>query len=267
VQDDVQDEEMMRRFLLGQSGAEEQEAVEERFVTDPAFFEALSALEDELVLSHVRGDLPQRWRSAFDARVLASPARRRRVEEAERLHQALIASGARTIHSGHGSKRALWSRPTATWLAAAAAIVVVILSGWLIGRRTAPVQDAAVTGPATSSVPAIIATFVLAPGLTRSELGPSNVFRIEPGVQQVRIELSATTSNIEPLRAVLRQVGGEFIAVPTDPVFRGNRNRVDVSWLIAASLLPRGDYLLTLMSETPTGPREALASRFFSIVQ
>ncbi len=51
--------------------------------------------------------------------------------------------------------------------------------------------------------------------------------------------------------------------VPTEPQIRYDGNRADITWTIPARLLPRGDYLVTLSTETPA--REALASRFFSV--
>jgi hypothetical protein len=261
---DLQDEDLMRRFLLGESGDKERELVEDRFLTDPAYFEALCALEDELILSHIRGDLPQRWRRPFDVHVLASPARRRRVEEAERLHQSLSSS---RRQPGRGAKRTLWTSPISLWMAVAAGIFGVVFSGWLIGRRTASDREAAIPSPTNRSQPVALATFVLAPGLTRSELGASNVFRVEPGIPQIRLQFSAPAGSDGTLRTVLRPVGGESIQVPAEPEFRRDGNRVDVSWVVAAPLLPRGDYLLTLLSEAPAGQREPLASRFFSIVQ
>ena len=44
----VQDEDLMRRFLLGEVDEDERTRVEERFMADADYFEALCALEDEM---------------------------------------------------------------------------------------------------------------------------------------------------------------------------------------------------------------------------
>src|SRR5262245_49649918 len=71
----------MARFLLGEVTAEERDAVEELFATDHEYFEALRALEDELIVRHLKRELPQEWRTPFDRAYLQSPDRRRRVDE------------------------------------------------------------------------------------------------------------------------------------------------------------------------------------------
>ena len=262
----VQDEDLMRRFLLGEVGADERQRVEERFMTDAEYFEALCALEDEMVLSHVRGDLPPQWRRSFNAHILDSPDRRRRVEQTEELVSALRSS---TWHMGVSKnlpKPARWPRQAGVWLAAAAGIVAVVMSGWLIRRLPGPDRKTSVSSETTRLESGAIATFVLAPGLTRSALGASNVFRVAPEIQQIRIELSEPLSTVRPLRAELRVVGGDPIPVPTEPAIGHNGNRVEISWTVPARLLSPGDYLLTLSTETATDEREALASRFFSVV-
>ena len=162
---------MMRRFLLGESGAEEQETVEERFMTDPAYFEALCALEDELVLSHVRGDF-----AAALAQRLRRPRARRPGPAAASGRGRTAAPGRHRFQGIEGTGDSFRTGLEARHLVEADGDV----AGGSGGHRGGGLERLAdlAAAPPRSRTPrsrarqpaakrAIIATFVLAPGLTR----------------------------------------------------------------------------------------------------
>src|SRR4030095_15428191 len=90
---DLDDDDLKRRFLVGDVTPDEQARVEARFMADAAYFEELRALEHELMLSHLRGELPEKWQARFKARVLDSPARHQRVDDVEAFASALAEAG------------------------------------------------------------------------------------------------------------------------------------------------------------------------------
>src|SRR4051794_38129941 len=78
-------EDVMTRFLLGESPSDEQELVENRFLSDPAFFENLCSFEEELLLAHVRGELPETLQARVETALANWPGGRRRVSEIRAL--------------------------------------------------------------------------------------------------------------------------------------------------------------------------------------
>jgi len=73
-------EEVVRRYMLGQASDEESSALEERLMSDKAFYEELSVVEDELIDDFLAGALTADEREPFDNYFLASPERRRKLE-------------------------------------------------------------------------------------------------------------------------------------------------------------------------------------------
>src|ERR1043166_8844967 len=75
-------EDVMVRFLLDELAEEERQEFEERFFLDDGLHDQLRAVETDLVDGYVRGTLDEARRRRFERAFLASPERRRRVENA-----------------------------------------------------------------------------------------------------------------------------------------------------------------------------------------
>ncbi len=80
-------------YLLGESAADEQKLIEERYFSDPGFLDLVLAIEDDLVDAYVRHELSPRDREQFENYFLANPDRRERVGVAAALLSQLEASG------------------------------------------------------------------------------------------------------------------------------------------------------------------------------
>jgi anti-sigma factor RsiW len=93
----IVDEQVMRRYLLGELPEEEKQAFEEHYFGDRDVFERLQALEDELIHDYVRDDLPAPVRAQFEKHFLISRERRRRVALTEEYMQALDGELARNV--------------------------------------------------------------------------------------------------------------------------------------------------------------------------
>ena len=85
----IEDERQMIGYLLGELSEEERARVEERFLRDTEYREALRAAEDDLVDEYVRGELPPRELALFEKSLTSLPRRRRMVEFARALAVAL----------------------------------------------------------------------------------------------------------------------------------------------------------------------------------
>jgi hypothetical protein len=87
------DEDLIVSYLLGDLDGAERSRLEERLLTDAEYREVIRAVEDDLVDDYVRGELPVRQRELFEKQFTASPDRMRKVELARALTQALGDSG------------------------------------------------------------------------------------------------------------------------------------------------------------------------------
>jgi hypothetical protein len=160
VVQDVHDEDLMRRFLIGEVEPDERARIEELFMRDPEYFEALCAVEEEMILSHVRGDLPERWRAPFEAHVLASPAGRRKVEDTGALLQVLAKSAQYTQMTAPWRPEETWKRSSRfrTWprrrLLAAAGVSGMVAAAAALALVTASRRaDAPAVSPPTAAAP------------------------------------------------------------------------------------------------------------------
>jgi anti-sigma factor RsiW len=82
------DDQLLKRYLLGELPSDEQRRLEEVFFSEAQAFERLIAIEDDLIDDYVCGDLSRKQRERFEKHFLVSPERRERLA----LAKALVAS-------------------------------------------------------------------------------------------------------------------------------------------------------------------------------
>lgn len=87
---------VLRRYLLGELSGEEQERVEERFITDRDFKERVLAAEDGLIEDYLDGWLSAADKEQFVGHFLSTPEQQRKVKIAASLERYLSAE--RTRH-------------------------------------------------------------------------------------------------------------------------------------------------------------------------
>jgi hypothetical protein len=73
------EEKMFRRYLLGELDEDEQERIEERFITDRDFKERSLMTEDELVEDYLAGELSEAEKELFVGHFLSTPEQRRKL--------------------------------------------------------------------------------------------------------------------------------------------------------------------------------------------
>jgi hypothetical protein len=91
MNEQILDEELAKRFLLGQLSPEEQGRIEELAFTDPQSFAFLEAAEDDLIDEFVYDDLSSEERDRFQNYFLAQPGRREHLRMARALRHNLEA--------------------------------------------------------------------------------------------------------------------------------------------------------------------------------
>lgn len=276
---DVNDERVMTRFLLGDLRLDEQEPVDERLSADPAYFEALCALEDELILRWHQGELSADERRLFAAAYLSSPARRARVEAGRQLIEA-----ARAWKGAHQVRPSAWVQ-VRDWLLApirvpqfaiagtVALLVAAISTAVYLALGTPRVSQTETerAGQQGATRPQLVAAFVLAPPTDRGEAGAGareemNLVPIPAGVEEIQLQFEiADHRGAGALEAQIESPEStRTLAVVPQLTPRVTATLVTVA--VAAADLPDGDYVLRLRGAV-NGTSSVIAARAFRVTR
>jgi hypothetical protein len=148
LKSELDNEELLKRFLLGDLPESERAEIEDRFLANDDFFQELLSGEDDLIDAYVRGELPPAERALFERRCLPTQHGRQRVEFARTLFNSISGKTETVITTPEQDKTVSWRRSffgklfggrPALGFTLAAALLVIILGGlWLLrdGART-----------------------------------------------------------------------------------------------------------------------------------
>ena len=154
MKSELDNEELVRRFLLGELSEPERAEIEDRFLADDPFFQEILIGEDDLMDAYVRGELPAAESELFERCCLSTQHGRQRVEFARTLFNSLSGKTDTivTAREQNATNSSWWrslfgkfiNRP-ALGFALAAALAVIVTGGlWLLlekGRsRPLPAQ-------------------------------------------------------------------------------------------------------------------------------
>ena len=124
----VDDQNLIRRYLLGLLAEEQSRHVEERLLTDDEFHEELSLSEDELIDDYLSGDLTPAERESFAAHFLSAPERQRKLSFARALRKYVSAPAEPAAAPAQGRKLLAWPRLLTTQRLKLAAAALILLS-------------------------------------------------------------------------------------------------------------------------------------------
>lgn len=134
-------ENLIRRYLLGDLPEAEQLALEQGFFADDEKFEQIWAAENQLLDSYVRNALAPAERDLFEKNYLASPVHRERLAFARSLVQAVdrpprpaASDSLQGLASRAGFSR-WFGGHFLQWSAAAATLFLVVAGLWLLAER------------------------------------------------------------------------------------------------------------------------------------
>jgi hypothetical protein len=232
----AESEERIVRYLLDEKGEEERLQQEDRLFHEPEFFELVHSVEDELILKFVRGDLESQPAARFSEVYMNEPAKRARVESARAWRQA---AGEVAAASKSSPAARLWVRLSVYATAAVILFAVLVL---LQLHRKQPLQQFVQISETPS---ASFVTFVLEPGLTRSEGERGVEIKVPPGTELVRLELTLPY----PGKAETYHV---VVGTPERPaVWDGAASRKDATVVVSVPVkaLLAGDYTLELQAD------------------
>lgn len=138
-----QNQDITRRYLLGQLSDDEEQSVEERLLVDDDLFQELEIAKDELTQEYVNRQLTETERDQFQYGFLRSPEAKQKYEFAKTF-AAYAQHHAKPKTSGLMERLRSFFSVQPKWMPAAAMITLLVIAGvifWLV--RTSPQQSVA----------------------------------------------------------------------------------------------------------------------------
>lgn len=261
----LEDENQVRRYLLGEMPDRERTDFEDRCFTDDSFYQAVLAAEDDLIDSYVRGELAPAAKVRFEARYLASPRLSSRVDFARALHQRTGGQNQASF-----SIRARRWRPTpSVWLAAAAALIVMAGVSWWVANRNTSAPSIAQQQPQPGrteeskmkpGAAASYVAFVLTPGTERAAARQPRLV-VPQTAEEVRLEVRLEVTGLRDYEVVLQTIEGKQVwRMSGVAAQKGTLNLT-----VPAKLFQTADYILTASGTKPGGTREIAGEYSLSV--
>lgn len=148
----LEEDTLLKKFLLGELSHVERGEVEERLFADPEYFTRFRAAEDELTDEYLYGDLDAAERERFETYFLSTPERRESLRVAMALKQYIAknahapaaeltdtAARADAARAPRPEKRSFFDflrAPALRFSLAAAAVLIAAAGLWLLLRTT-----------------------------------------------------------------------------------------------------------------------------------
>jgi hypothetical protein len=136
----------IRRYLLGDLSEQEREQTERRLMSDDELYQQLLVAEDELIDEYVSDELPEQERAKFSRHFLNVPELRQDVRFTAALRKHALETAAQEVGaqepappprvSPFNRLRMLFMRPALGASLAAALLAAVILGGWLAAQNS-----------------------------------------------------------------------------------------------------------------------------------
>lgn len=290
-------ENLMRRYLLGDLPEAEQLALEAVFFADAKRLEQMQEIETDLVDEYVRGWLSKSEQRQFELHYLVTPDHQERVAFARELlrvaNEQVLPQTAQPKESFLEKLLATLRAPQFAFGAALTAAVLLLVGvNWLaiqktlwhqqrqkervaeLNRRTelenqiaqqnqlntelkAELERLRAESSKPTSPPSVF-SFVLLSGVRGGE---QQTLKLPPGAQQIRLQVKLEADDFPRYRANLRPVDGGASRNPQSV----SKTGLTVFVTIPASQLNNGDYILTLTGVDATGATEEINRYFFRL--
>lgn len=267
----MSDDELVRRYLLGDLPGDEEEALETRLLIEDDLHELAEAVEAEVLEDFARGKLTPGQRERV-ARYLG-------VSEEGRLRLAVIQGLAATPAP---AGRVLPFRPvlpTSDKLRALAAMLVIAIGAVLLGRLIVPLPDekserdsvhiaentpppAPTPAPTPQPSPIVFAATIVLSSLRSAATIPSFDISATTDIVALNLILPAGDEGYPSYRVVLSDAAEQEVTKREDLHVSSNRQ---LALRMAADQLPSGRYTLTVQGVTPEGEVEDLAFPEFEV--
>ena len=293
------DDQVLTRYLLGDSPQEEAERLDELSVADEEFAWRLSALENDLVDSYARGELSGKERELFEARYRASARTREKLDFARGLAIAVQRSGTTDaepiVKSFSRPKKSFGLSSLFIWTPAAAALAMLLVAGYLFmaNHRLEQQLTAARIDQRTQQLQSQLAQEQAAHAKSRDELerlqksqlnleqlktaslvvpppmrgaGRLTSLSLRPGTDLVVLFLTLESQDFPAYRATLKETGTNQVvwrSAELEPQSLGDKKVVPVS--LPSTLLKAQNYVVELAGG-PAGHSQVVGDYVFRAV-
>jgi len=273
----IKEQAAIRQYLLGEVPPEDLPQLEERLLTDGAFYEELLIIEDELIDQYLSGELTKSERRGFETHFVLAPDRRQKVRFAQALNKYVSVAGAahpvkdRTAEkSPEGAtdvpqpplKKPLFSflpfrNPVLSYSLAAVVLLLVCGVSWLAWNN--------LRNPVSQESGKVL-TVVLTPGLTRGD-GDIKRITVNPDTGTVQLRLNLIRDDHANYRITVLADGQSSVWTRDHVQARNDAGtKVIVADIPAKSLAP-GDYQVKISGQLTQGSFEDIASYRFHVVR
>jgi hypothetical protein len=247
----------IRRYLFGQLPDADEESLEFRLLTEPAFVEEFDTVVDEVTDQYVRNELEERERKGFEKIFLTTAEGRQKVrftsellDRADNERGQLVAKPAKEpAEPGFFDRlRAFWRVQSLRAAATAAAIVIIASGAYLLST---PARSYATLSLAISTV-------------TRAEGPAPQKVKLESGVPGVEVHLAipeqAKGAKDFRVKLVSNDLSEHDLTIE-------KRDAQIVTVKIPASLLSRGQYAIQLSGINPDGTEARIPGSYYFNVE
>ena len=252
----------IRRYLLGQLTEDERQLIEERIFTDPAFLTALQMTEEELMEEYVFKLLPPEENEKFASQLLVSPEQIHRFQTTTVLKKYSDGAAQKSVSPFFRHVKSRWG------LAVAATLIMTVVIGIWIRRATS--LERAVVALNIAGESSIDYRVELPRLRLRSEPGedvPQQrvVIPAQVNVVQFRLPLETASYSGYEITLIREPDSRLFTLNGRSPVESGN-NKVLIVRVPASALKP-GIYRLILKGITAIGRVDDLGSHIVTVLE
>ncbi len=195
---ELENEDLIRRFLLGKMSEKERLEFEERFVADTNLIEQIIAVEDDLIEKYVRGWMRPEESAEFETVFLVTRKRRERIEFARTFIDQITGTGVPVTDTvGENAPKQPYFASVRPWfripnvaLAGALGVLIVFVGVWMFVQLFTPNRPELAVQPSNGAQPS--------PASTRS---PEAVTAASPTNPTETPEPTTNTDTPEPVPA------------------------------------------------------------------
>jgi hypothetical protein len=263
-----QDDQRLRRYLLGLLADDEAERLDEASIADDGVAARLQGAEHDLVDEYVTGALDPPTRERFESFYLASPLRRTRVHGARRFLAAVDRAAARVTAATSSTvlqREPVRRRAMLGWTAAAAFASVVIASAVLFlldtpggtARVTPVAPTASRIGASPPAAPLDQHVIVLSPDVRSAE--PLPIVTVG-GASHVRFDLRLESVDFAEYVVTLRNAPGHVVWRHRGDVPQKGPEGTVIRMAVPANVLAVDRYSFEVAGVRPEGPPDPVAT-------
>ena len=253
------DKEVLRSYLLGTMEAEARAELEERILSDPAAYEEVLLIEEELIDQYVAGGLSNAEQQQFETHFLITEERQKDLHFGQLLKRYLISQAVPALTQSVPVQRKRQRSPRKFIAPLAMAVVIAAVLGvgllcWLAVRQLAVQQNSS-----------RVVVVPLAPGSEESQGITTKRVTIPPHGFNVKLELEVTNTSFKHYKSELFR---ENKSLQTDALkveTKGEQRIVPLT--ITGQTLSPGDYQVKLSGVSDSGHDEFIDNYSFRVTK